>query len=120
MTCRALVSLALVALLATPAAAAKASFSPWVLADNGQNLRCVVQNLDARARSVTASIKDEFGEVAATGSRVDLPPGTVWSDVVVSGAAGGYCEFQGLSRKVRGYVLVNEGASTVLVAPAAP
>jgi len=116
-TYRSLAGLALSTLLAAPVFAATPSFTPPVGAGQNSSAGCLVQNLDAQTRTVTATLRDQGGSSLSTAT-VDVPPGAVLTLVNMSGAFGVYCEFEGLRRKVRGFVDVNDSTGTLLVLPA--
>jgi hypothetical protein len=106
--------------LAGPASAATRSTPP---ASNAADtaLACFVQNLDTRDHVVTARIFDQLG------NQLDEQTATVpgRSSVTLIGfnagdvQFGAWCEFEGLSRKVRGFLHIH-GATlgTVQLLPA--
>jgi hypothetical protein len=116
-THRSLGAFALSLLLSAPAAAASTSFTPPVSADMAESAGCLVQNLDTRPRTVTATLRGQDGASLDTAT-VEVAPGAVSTLAATTGQFGVYCEFQGLRRRVRGFVNVNDGATTLLVLPA--
>lgn len=117
MAYRSLGAFTLTLFLAAAAHAAKASFTPPVGADNAESAGCLVQNLDPQPRTVTATLRDQAG-VSLDSGTAEVAPGAVLTLATTTGQFGVYCEFQGLSRRVRGFVNVNDGATTLLMLPA--
>lgn len=106
--------------LAGPASSATRSTPPASNAAD-TSLACFVQNLDTRDRVVTARIFDQGGNLLD--EQTATVPGRSSSTLVgfTSGEVqfGAWCEFDGLSRKVRGFLHVYGGTvGTVQLLPA--
>jgi len=103
--------------LALPAAAL--TVSPPVHNDTDR-VGCVVQNRGKTPRTVTATLRDAGG-AALTSFSLETPPGLTIELVSTSAfQIGVYCEFDGTSRKVRGFLQVQPfgGGTTLLSLPA--
>lgn len=116
MRSHALAALAILALLTASAADAKSSFTPPLGSELGRFVTCVVQNVGTKTRSVTVTLRGSDGSALASGT-YDVAPGQVLNPASEIGF-GNYCEFEGLSRTVRGFVALTEGNTTWLVLPA--
>jgi hypothetical protein len=114
----ALAALVLELALASPGAAAT-SISPPVHNDTDR-VGCVIQNRGKTPRTVTATLRDAAGSEINSFS-FETTPGLAVELVFTSAfQIGVYCEFQGTSRKVRGFLQVQPagGGTTLLLAPA--
>jgi hypothetical protein len=114
-------TIALAVLLLAAPAAATTYVTPPVDVSGGDTAFCVVQNVTDQARTVTTrmwqgnprQLVDEDEDVSIG------PRATLWvmntSDVLT----GVYCEIEGLSKKLRGWVGVQSGGTTRFLLPAA-
>jgi hypothetical protein len=94
--------------------------SPPAALETGSVIGCLVQNLDSKQREVTARLVLADGSVLD--EEVDLPvlPGAVLTvNSVASPNFGVYCQFEGLNKKLRGFLHLQEGDQTILLLPAA-
>jgi hypothetical protein len=109
---RALALLVLAIALAAPAASRAAGSSFTAPAPpNATDAYCVVQNVGSRAAEVHAILHEDNGTLIEE-TLVTMPPGQTLMLVgttVDAEAALAYCEFAGLSKAVRGYLLVSSG-----------
>jgi hypothetical protein len=113
---------ALVSLFACLAGAAPASaggllVTPPVLADTA-NVVCLVNHLGDDNTAATASVRNATGVVVDGGSPYPIYPGlnSPASQVNVTGFY--YCVFEGLTKEMRGYIMLNDGGQSALVLPA--
>jgi hypothetical protein len=103
---------------AAPAAAGTLATPPAAF-ESGNSLGCLVQNLDSKPRLVTARLVLQDGSVLD--EEVDLPiaaGAVVTVNSVVSPNFGVYCQFDGLNKKLRGFLHVHDGDQTLLLQPA--
>jgi hypothetical protein len=107
------------ALLGAPPAAAGTDATPPVHNDVDR-VGCVVQNLGAKPHLVTATLRDVSG-TALQSQGLEVPPGFTFELVfVASFQPSVHCEFEGLNRRVRGFLEVQPagGGTSLLVLPA--
>ena len=102
--------------LSAPAAAAKVMSTAPGFGGVGSDVQCVVQNLDTKEHTVTARILLPDGVLIAGPTSFPVAA----NNVVVLLNIGGhvYCQFEGLSRKVRGWLTVIDSAGTRVMLPA--
>jgi len=110
-------ALLLTLLLTASAAEAKSTFTPPLGAEAGSIVSCIVQNLGTKDRSVSVVLHGSDGSSLAAGT-YNVLPGQVLSLVGAVGF-GNYCEFEGLSRTLRGFVAVTSGNTVLVMLPAA-
>jgi len=110
---------ALVLAVPAPAAAAGAMNTPPAYAGSGSNVICAVQNLDAKERTVTARILLEDGSVTEGPTSVEVLAGGI-AQIVNTGGQSPivYCQFEGLTRKVRGSLLAIDSGGVRTSLPA--
>lgn len=114
---RAPLLLLLALLAAAPASAGGALSTPPVWAQ-GATVLCLVQNLGAGPVTVVGSLRYSDGSVASSNS-VAVDPGSIPVAAQDDVTGYRYCAFEGLTKGVRGYVMVVEsGSSSRLVLPA--
>jgi hypothetical protein len=109
----------LTSLVAAPALAATYVTGPVDVA-NGDTALCVVQNLTDQPRTVSTRmwhgnprvLHDEDADVTI-GPRV-----TTIVQNRSEASTGVYCEIEGLSKKLRGYIAVTAGGTTHVLLPA--
>jgi hypothetical protein len=115
-------ALALASLLAlalsAPGAAGVMSTGP-AFSGSSSSVSCVVQNLDTKDHTVTATIVRSDGTILLGPSAVSVSPGNV-VEPLGTGAGSPYvfCQFEGLSRKVRGWIAVGDGGGLRTALPA--
>jgi hypothetical protein len=115
---RGLALLALALVGARPAAAGTRATAP--VRNDIDRVGCMAQNLGSKPRLVTATLRDVAG-TALQSQSLELPPGLTFELVFVSSfQAAVYCEFEGLNRRVRGFLEVQPfgGGTSLLVLPA--
>jgi hypothetical protein len=116
MTLHRAIALALTLALSGAATAGTLSTPPAAVGGTS-SLGCLVQSLDRKERLVTARLLDQNGlELDEQVAAVD--PGAVVT--IVNSAAssfGVYCQFEGLSKKLRGFLHLY-GPDTSLLLPA--
>lgn len=81
---------------------------------------CLVQNVTSKERTVTATLRGFTGAVIQS-STWTIPPGAAFEVVfTASFQPAVYCEFEGLTRGVRGFLEVEPagGYTTTLLLPA--
>jgi hypothetical protein len=100
--------LASLALAAAAPAGAKPLFTPPVAITGTVVATCVIQNVSAKARTVTATMHDSSGGVIETYTN-SVAPGQVLTFVSATMDFGVYCGFDGLTKGVRGFVNVFDG-----------
>jgi hypothetical protein len=109
-----------VLLLAAPAAAATYVTGPVDVA-NGDIAVCVVQNLTDQPRTVTTRMW--YGNPRELHDEdLDVVIGPRVTTIVMNRSdpsTNVYCEIEGLSKKLRGYVAVTAGGTTQVLLPAA-
>ena len=114
-------SLALaVLLLAAPAAAATYVTGPVDVA-NGDVAVCIVQNLTDQPRTIRTRMWHSNPRVLHDEDAA-VPIGPRVTMIVMNRSepsTGVYCEIEGLSKKLRGYVAVTSGGTTRVLLPAA-
>ncbi len=113
---------AFVSLLVCLAGAARASagsllVTPPVLADTA-NVVCLVNHLGDDNTAAIARLHNATGVLVDGGSIYPIYPG-------LNSPAGGvnvtgyyYCSFEGLTKEMRGYIVLNDGGQSTLVLPA--
>jgi hypothetical protein len=104
-----------------PAAAGAAALdTPPAFAGAGSNVQCIVRNFDTKTREVTVTMLDQVGAAAEGPLTIEVGAGST-IDVVNAGGASPYvtCRFEGLTRKVRGWLAVLDGGGTRTMLPAA-
>ena len=120
MICRSLAAAALLSALAAPAGSGTALVTtPFVDVGAGAEVSCVVQNLDGAERTLSVRQYDEDAVLLAESVETPFPPGVRNGATTVGPVAGAYCQFQGLNRKVRGFITVRDAGQSVVVLPAA-
>lgn len=107
--------------LAASSAGAASWISPPAAARSTGTVLCIVQNLDTRPRTVSVRLRTAVGSVLDefTG---DAAPGIAYFAATGPPVFSGHhqCEFDGLSRKVRGFLEVLDDAGGVILSlPAA-
>ena len=114
----ALSTAALLLALAAPGQAGTQATPP--VHNDTDRVGCVVQNLGSKPSTVTATLRD-FGGGVINSLSGTLPPGGAF-ELVFTAAFQPlvYCEFDGTSKKVRGFLQVEPygGGTTTLLLPA--
>ncbi|HVH05654.1 MAG TPA: hypothetical protein VNE71_06620 [Myxococcota bacterium] len=112
-------ALAALLLLASPAAAGVLD-SPPAFAGAGANAQCLVRNFDSQIRSVTVTLLDTVGAVIDGPLTQQVGAGSTIDILNTGGPSGIYvtCRFEGLTRKVKGWITVIDGAGTRVMLPA--
>ena len=112
-------ALAALLLLTSPAAAAVLD-SPPAIAGTGANVQCLVRNFDSKVRSVTVSILDIEGAEVEGPLTAQVGAGSTVALLNTGGPSGIYvtCRFEGLTRKVKGWITVVDGGGTRIMLPA--
>jgi hypothetical protein len=113
---RATLLLLLTLLTAAPASAGGVLATPPVWAFDATVL-CGVQNLGDEPASVVGSLRDSTGNVLS-GNTVTVEPGYVPVAAADEVTGYRYCTFEGLTKGLRGYIMVVESGSSTLVLPA--
>jgi hypothetical protein len=118
---RPIVAAALALALPASAGAAGVLNTPPGYAGTGANVQCLLQNLDGRAQDAAVSLVGADGVVLEGPQTVSVAAGGVASSVNTGGPSEGYvyCRFEGLSKKVRGWLTVIDSAGTRTMVPAA-
>jgi hypothetical protein len=96
--------------LGSAPAAAKPLFTPPVGVNATATAACMVQNVTAKARTVSAILRDQDGTALMAHEDVVLP-GAVLTFVSGDSDFGFYCEFAGLGKGVRGYMHVYDSTT---------
>jgi hypothetical protein len=110
-------ALLLVASLGLPATSYAGSVFTPPAPVGTDDVLCIVQNLGKRDAPVLANVRSSTGIVIESQESV-VPAGSSLL-VAGSGSDGGgtfkYCEFQGLSHNVRGFMNVTGGSGSVMI-----
>jgi hypothetical protein len=115
-----LAAVVLALVLSFPAVASAVALTPPVHNDTDR-VGCVAQNRGKTPRTVTATLRDAAGVAIGSPFSLEIPPGLAIELVSTSAfQIGVYCEFEGTSRKVRGFLQVQPlgGGTTLLSLPA--
>jgi hypothetical protein len=96
---------------------AKPSFTPPVSATAGAIIDCTVQNVGTKPRTVNVVARGNDGAQIAFGE-VEVAPGAVRAVVTAGPGDDTYCEFEGLTRTVRGFIHVIDDVATTVLLPA--